>query len=133
MFAEGTNHSGAARKYLLKLFIAVSAYVAILWFSIHQLQHNPSLPWKYGIAVLPVVPLLFVPVAVVQFLREQDELQRKMQGEALAIGFTASVVITLTYGFLENAGVPRLSWVWVWPVMAFFWCIGLVVAHRRYR
>ena len=80
-----------------------------------------------------VVPLLFVPVAVVQFLREQDELQRKMQVEALAIGFTASAVITLTYGFLENAGVPRLSWVWVWPVMAFFWCIGLVVAHRRYR
>jgi hypothetical protein len=103
------------------------------WFSIHQLRHNPSLPWKYGIAVLPVVPLLFVPVAVVQFLREQDELQRKMQVEALAIGFTASAVITLTYGFLENAGVPRLSWVWVWPVMAFFWCIGLVVAHRRYR
>jgi hypothetical protein len=37
-----------------------------------------------------------------------DEVIRKIQLEALAIGLGAAGMLTFAYGFLENAGVPQL-------------------------
>jgi hypothetical protein len=62
-----------------------------------------------------------------------DELQRRIQLESLAFGFAAAAIATFTYGFLQNAGLPEVSWVWVWPVMAVCWMVGQLVARRRYR
>ncbi|MBA3913997.1 MAG: hypothetical protein H0X25_09135 [Acidobacteriales bacterium] len=115
------------------LAIAMSLYVAVLAFSLHLLKNNPPSPWKYLIAIAPVLPVLWVPVAVVRFLREVDELQRKIQIEAIAFGFTFSAVLTLGYGFLQNVGLPQLNWTLVWPLMAISWIIGLGISSRRYR
>ena len=71
---------------------------------------------------------MFIP-----FFRELDELQRRIQLEGLAFGFTATAVLTLSYGFLQNAGLPQVNWVWVWPVMGACWSLGLAIARRRYR
>jgi hypothetical protein len=89
--------------------------------------------WKYPIAVLPVLPALVIPVAAAYFFRTIDELQRKIQLEGLAFGFIAAAVLTLTYGFLGNAGLPQPNWVWVWPVMGACWAVGLALARGRYR
>ena len=56
-----------------------------------------------------------------------------MQLESLAFGFAAAAIATFTYGFLQNAGLPDVSWVWVWPVMAVCWLLGQVAARWRYR
>jgi hypothetical protein len=97
------------------------------------LHRNPEAPWKYAIAVLPVLPALWIPLAVVRLFREVDELQKQIQLEGLAFGFAAAAVLTFTYGFLQNAGLPDVSWIWVWPVMAVCWLVGLTAAKRRYR
>ena len=55
------------------------------------------------------------------------------QLESLAFGFAGAAALTLTYGFLQNAGLPEVSWIWVWPVMAVCWIIGSLIARRRYR
>jgi hypothetical protein len=110
----------------------MAVYVVFLFLSLRWLGRHPSAPWIYGIALLPVLPTLFVPMSVVRYLREIDELQRKIQLEALAFAFTGTALTTLSYGFLENAGLPDLSWVWVWPLMALLWVVGLVVAKKRY-
>jgi ABC-type cobalamin transport system permease subunit len=123
----------ASRRYSAGVLGAMSLYAVALVVSIRWLQHNPSPPWKYVIAVLPVLPALWIPIAAVRFLREMDELQRRIQLESLALGFTSAAALTLTYGFLQNAGLPDLSWVWVWPVMGVCWLIGLAVSRRRYR
>ena len=123
----------ARKKYRAGVYSAMAVYVVFLFISVRWLQHHPPAPWKYAIAVMPVLPLLWVPMTVVRFLREIDELQRKIQLEALAFSFTATALLTLTYGFLQNAGVPNQSWIWVWPVMGIFWSIGLAVARQRYK
>jgi len=69
----------------------------------------------------------------VRALERIDELQRKIVLDALAIAFGASALAVLTYGFLENVGLPHVNWMWVWPVMAAFWILGSWVAKRRYR
>jgi ABC-type cobalamin transport system permease subunit len=133
MFEQCTN-SPAARRYTLGILFASLLYAIALVISIYLLKHhNPPAPQKYLIAILPVVPALWMPAIVLRFFREIDELQRRIQLEGLAFSFTATAVLTLAYGFLENAGLPRLNWVWVWPIMGVCWSLGLAIAHRRYR
>jgi hypothetical protein len=112
---------------------ATLLYAAALVLSIRWLQHNPPAPWKYPIAILPVLPALLIPVAAAHFFRVMDEMQRRIQLEGLAFSSVATAVLTLTYGFLGNAGLPQLSWVWVWPVMGVCWAVGLALARRRYQ
>ena len=65
-----------------------------------------------------MLPALGIPLAVIRYCQALDELQLRMQLESLAFGFTATAIVTFTYGFLQNAGLPDVSWIWVWPVMA---------------
>jgi hypothetical protein len=111
----------------------MALYAVALVVSIQWLRHDPAAPWKYVIALLPVLPVLWVPVAAVRLFREVDELQKQIQLEALAFGFISAAGLTFTYGFLQNAGLPELSWIWVFPVMDICWVVGLVAARRRYR
>jgi hypothetical protein len=122
-----------SRKYLVRILGATLLYAAALVLSIRWLQHNPPAPWKYPIAILPVLPALLIPVAAAHFFRVMDEMQRRIQLEGLAFSSIATAVLTLTYGFLGNAGLPQLSWVWVWPVMGVCWAVGLALARRRYQ
>ena len=122
-----------SRKYLARILGSTILYAAALVLSIRWLQHNPPAPWKYPIAALPVLPALFIPLTVAHFFRQIDELQRQIQLEGLAVGFVATAILTLTCGFLGNAGLPQPNWVWIWPVMGTCWAVGLALARRRYR
>jgi hypothetical protein len=115
------------------MLISLALYTVALVVSLTWLQAGVEGPWKYAIAVLPVLPALGVPFAVVRYCQAMDELQRRIQLESLAFGFAAAAISTFTYGFLQNAGLPDVSWVWVWPVMAMCWIVGQLVARRRYR
>jgi hypothetical protein len=67
-------------------------------------------------------------------LKQLDEMQQRIQLEALSIAFVGTAVLCSTYGFLENAGLPRVEWGgFIWPVMVLLWAIGTVIACRRYR
>jgi hypothetical protein len=65
---------------------------------------------------------VFVLVWVIarQFQRSDEFVRlRSLESIALAAGVTAGV--TFTYGFLEQAGFPKLSMFTVWGVMGFTW------------
>lgn len=67
-------------------------------------------------------------------IRRLDELQQRVQLEALAIAFAGTGVLGTAYGFLVNAGLPDIEWgALVWPVMVALWSLGLLFANRRYR
>jgi hypothetical protein len=75
-----------------------------------------------------------VIVGSVLRLRRLDEMQQRVQLEALALAFAGTGVLGTAYGFLVNAGLPDIEWgALVWPVMVGFWAIGLLFANRRYR
>ena len=122
-----------AARYAVTMLISLALYAVALVVSLTWLKAGVEGPWKYVIAVLPVLPALGVPFAVVRYCQAMDELQRRIQLESLAFGFAVAAIATFTYGFLQNAGLPDVSWVWVWPVMAMCWILGQLVARRRYR
>ena len=122
-----------AAKYTVTMLAALVVYGIALVVSLRWLEAGAESPWKYAIAVLPVLPALVIPVAVVRYCQAMDDLQRRIQFESLAFGFATAAIVTFTYGFLQNAGLPDVSWVWVWPVMAVCWMVGQLVSRRRYR
>ena len=68
-----------------------------------------------------------------RFFRGLDELQRRIQLEAVAFSFLATCLITLTWAFQQNAGLPRFDVSWVAPLLIALWGIGVGIAKRRYQ
>jgi hypothetical protein len=125
--------SPAAKRYIIQVISLMTAYVVMLFLSIWLLGRVSSIGWRIPIAVLPVVPLLFVVWAVIQFVRSMDELQKAIHFEAVTFSFLMTAVVTLTYGFLENAGFQRISVMYVPVLMCILWGVGSGLASRRYR
>ncbi len=118
----------------VQFVIAMVAYVLILFAVIPVLNHD-ALPraLRAVVALVPMIPLVFVATACVGAVRELDELQRRIQFEALAFAFTLTALLTFSYGFLQvGAGLPPANLFGVWPLMAVLWLLGLFVARRRY-
>jgi hypothetical protein len=110
----------------------MAAYVIVVLVSI-KLVSGLDQPIKTLVALTPLVPAALALYAYLRFLSRMDELGRRIQLEALAFGFGAAGMLTFAYGFLENAGFPQLSYIWVFPLMIFLWGIGGAIASYRYR
>jgi hypothetical protein len=88
---------------------------------------------RYFIFLIPVVPVFFAVNAFARALGELDEFQRKVQLEALTFSLGGTALLTFTYGFMEYAGAPHVNLMFVLPLGAFLWFVGLVLTQRRYR
>jgi hypothetical protein len=69
----------------------------------------------------PIIPVLLAIWAIARQFKRMDEFIRLRTLESLAIAAAVTAGLSVTYGFLEGAGYPRLSMFWVWPVMGFVW------------
>jgi hypothetical protein len=126
------SQKSAARAYTRELGLAMAAYVIVVLVSI-KLVGDLEQPIKTLVALTPLVPATLALAAYLRFLSRMDELGRRIQLEALAFGFGAAGMLTFAYGFLENAGFPQLSYIWVFPLMIALWGIGGAIASYRYR
>jgi hypothetical protein len=59
--------------------------------------------------------------AIARHFRRMDEFLRLRSLEGLAIAAAITAALSVTYGFLESAGFPKLSMFWVWGVMGLVW------------
>ena len=123
----------SAVRYSFAVAVSLLLYMVVLAASLRWLEAGVPVPWKYLVAVIPVLPALGIPFAAVRWCQTLDELQLRMQLEALAFGFLTTAIVTFTYGFLQNADLPQISWIWIWPVMAVCLIAGQLVARWRYR
>ena len=122
----------ASRAYARELLVAMAAYVVAVLVTV-KLTPDVDPVLRVPFVLIPLIPSAFALRAYLRFLGRMDELGRRIQLEALAIGFGAAGMLTFAYGFLENAGFPQLSYVFVFPLMIFLWGIGGAVASRRYQ
>jgi O-antigen/teichoic acid export membrane protein len=122
----------ARRLYVKELGLAMVAYSLVLVATIMLVDAYPQAPWRWAAVLAPLVPVAFVVRAVVRSFGRMDELQRRIQIEALAFAFAGGSFLTLTVGFLQIVGLPSLSWLLVWPIFAVLWAIGGAWAQRRY-
>jgi hypothetical protein len=62
-----------------------------------------------------------------------DELQRRIQTEAIAIGFAGTAIVCVGYGLMSLAGIPPVNWAFVALVMVVMWLVGKLWTLWRYR
>ena len=122
------------KQYLIELSSTLAVYVVMLVGSIELLTHTDvARPWRDVVALSPMIPAAAMAWIILRELRRMDELQRRIQLEALGFSFAGTAILTFSYGFLESLGYPRLSMFTVWPILAVLWVVGLVLARRRYQ
>ena len=121
-----------AKRYLLEFGGSMAAYSAMVPISIWMLRGHEHTPVGYAVAALPIIPSGLALWAFMRMFRNLDELQRRIQLEAVAFSFLATCLITLTWAFLQNAGLPRFDVSWVAPLLILLWSLGLGIAKRRY-
>jgi hypothetical protein len=95
---------------------------------------NPA--WVRITAALVPIPIAVVALlSILRGARELDELEKRIQIEALAFGFIMSVLLLMTLGLMELAvTLNRDDWSYrhVWAILPTLYFAGLILARRRY-
>lgn len=119
-------------RYRRHFIVGILAYVGLLLLSRTLLNTPTDSLLDTLIALLPVLPVAYIIVMFMRYLRQLDEMLQRIQMEAFAFSLGMTGLLTFILGFLENAGFPRLSMVWVLPLMIALWWVGQWLARRRY-
>lgn len=88
------------------------------------------------VALVPLLPFVAFLWKFIGFMREADELERRIQLEALAIAFPLAMVLLMVLALVQLAmplNPDDWSYRHVWQFLPIFWLGGLSVARRRYR
>lgn len=123
-----------SRRYMMELGAALGLYAALLVAS-NSIERwlQPEGAARMALALLPMLGAAAAVWAILRGLDRMDELQRRVQFDAIALSFLGTAVITFGWGFAESAGAPQLRAFMVWPIMGILWGIGIFLAVRRYR
>lgn len=110
---------------------------AAFYFAARGLLELDTLGWwtRFAVAIVPVPVFAWVLWNVSKGIAQMDELQRRIQLEALAFAFPLTVLLLMTLGLLELAiGLNPADWSYrhVWPFVFLFYFAGLARAKRRY-
>lgn len=109
----------ARNKYLLELSTTLALYTAILVGSIYMAKTmQPGLA-RTLVVITPSIPVALFFWAIARHYRRMDEFVRLRTLESMAISSAVVGAFSLTYGFFEMAGFPRLSMFWVWGILGF--------------
>ena len=125
------------RRYLREFLPAMAGYVAAVFLSVWLLKRVDAPALRALIALLPVPAIALAMRAIVRRIRDADELQRRIEVEAVSI---AAAFVSLGYlaaGFLQRARVidvpSSVAMIWVFPLVCLSFGVAKVVLGRRYR
>ena len=90
-------------------------------------------PVSWAVAAVPPVVAVATLLVFVRYLRELDELQRRIQLGALAFGLGAMSIAITGYPLFELLGAPKADSSRYLLVMVLSYVLGNVVAWIRYR
>ncbi len=107
------------------------------WVGARAVLESTTVPvWARVAAALAPVPLATMALlTTIRGAREMDELERRIQLEALAIAFILALLLIMTLGLMELAiTLNRDDWSYrhVWAMLPMFYFGGVVWARKRY-
>lgn len=123
------------KRYRNQMLVWAIAYCAVTYGSVYSLKHLgiESFALRTVIALLPMLPIAWVGVIIMRFIRSLDEFQQKIQLEAVVFSAVLTGLLTGAYGFLEGVGYPKLDTIWILPMLIVLWVVGQVLARSRYQ
>lgn len=127
----------AGRRYIRALFPILAGYSLALFFSMTLIKRGiPSLPLRGLVAVLPALAIALLMRAALRYLREIDEMQRRIETEAIGIASLGVALLYFAGGMLQLAKVIAVdagaAMIWVFPLLMLLYGIAKYVFTRRY-
>ncbi|MBD8874252.1 hypothetical protein [Rhodanobacter sp. DHB23] len=123
--------------YLREFLPAMLGYLVVLLVSVVVLLRvDMPAAWRAVVALLPVVPMAFVVRAMLRHMLRQDELQQRIELQAVAITCAVIGMATFGLGFLQNVRVlpsPPWAMLWVLPLMIGVYGVVRLLLSRRYQ
>ena len=122
-----------AHKAQIQFAFAILAFLMVLAGSVTVVQANGAETWRYAVAAIPAVPAAIVIWLFVRAMSRLDEVQKRVQVQALGFSLAATAMLTFGYGFLEGIGWPEMNGTLVLPLMGLLWGVGMILVALRYR
>ena len=123
------------RRYRREFTPPMIGYVIATLLSVWWLKSIDATWLRALVALLPVPPVALAMRAIMRYIRDADELQRRIELEALSFSTAWVSLAYLAGGFLQRAKVidvpSGMAMIWVFPLI----CIGyglvkLAIARR---
>lgn len=121
-----------AKRYAVRFSLGIALYAVLLVVAI-IIGPQVDGTVRMLVMLLPLPGVLFIAWALLRYLLDADEMVRRDQLVSIALAFGLGSILTFTYGLLQTAGAPQISWLWVWPVYAGCWLTSRVVLHLHTR
>ena len=116
--------------------------VGITWFVAYwcarAVLENPDLAVgvRVAAALIPVPIFALFLLLFIRLIRTMDELERRIQLEALAIAYPLTVLLLMTLGLLQRAVHLKFedwSYAHVWMYVVIFYFLSIPWVARRYQ
>jgi hypothetical protein len=133
---NSTDTRSAASPATRPALIAAAAFAVTYIAALAASRAALPIGVKAGISLAAVAGFIWLVAAELRLIRRLDELQRRIQLEALAFAFPVSVGLLLLLGLFQRfmtLPVDDLSYRHVWPLMVLAYFVGLAVARGRYQ
>lgn len=125
------------RRYKRELMLSMAAYVIALFVSILLLKRVDEPLLRVLLALLPVPPIALALRAIVRYIRDVDEMQQRIELEAVSIATAFVSLLYLAGGFLQRAKVIDIpgadAMLWVFPLICLVYGLTKIGVVRRYR
>ena len=135
------SSAGEALEITRQVYGARLLVRGLLWVSIYLLARGLlematlAPPLRVAIALLPLPFFVWYLWTWMKGVGEMDELQRRIELEALGFAFPSTLVFLMTVGLLDLAsplGPENFSLHQIWLMLPVLYYIGLWRAKRRY-
>jgi hypothetical protein len=126
--------SRAAQPFWIHPYFAASLAAVGAIVSAWLLRTPPSAPaLRIAFAMLPVPPSMLLIYSMSRWTRNLDEMQSRMQAEALALAFAGALLLTLVVQALQKAGyASSMNWDFVWSALMGLYVGARFLVCRRY-
>lgn len=125
----------AAKRYTRRFVFWMIVYsVAVLATSFVNDTYDLPRAATIAVALAPVVPTLFALREFLIFWRAMDEVQARINAEAILIAAGVVGFGSFAWGWVELwLRLPFIPMIWILPALIASWGIARVFVARRYR
>jgi hypothetical protein len=132
-----TGTPALRRRYLREFLPAMAGYVVLLFGSLLLLKRVDEPVLRALLALLPVAPIALVMRAIIRYIRDADELQRRIELEAVSISTALVSLLYMSGGFLQAARVidvpASAAMIWVFPLVCLCYGVAKAIVSRRFQ
>lgn len=119
---------------MIRRIIIAGGFFLVTLIASLELRDIADSRWlQIALALAPAIGFALVVFAIASALASLDELQRRIQTEAIALGFGFTAVIVTTVGLLEEIGLAQPGWIYVVFPMIIGWGLGKLWTMWKYR